>query len=1136
MLSLIPINDKKYGSSDFYYKMMQKCCLPFYKNVPLYADVYNVSKWLGNYNSFNCDRSSDMGKVLQLFSFDNKFKEIFKHHMGYEFKFESPTHINKLIIDENTNNFISNLLNQNYTKNDPFKKTAYNQIVNDLKKFISCYTDRFHEKNSHIIKYYLHHITDVHINMINFLDSIDFDEIIEGYMICSSGQNSTLLYDYGSYFKMIITTNISDFVVINLCKNYSTPIMVKFINSKGDIKIMCEKNNVESSHDFGPYGTPDKILTITISNKDQFYSAQNHIHKMYKTTLLKINKNKQTICIEINNGFVKCITENSATKQVLFASEFFTFDIFNRAKTTNFTYGRVWIMLKPNELLLREIIVDTKRMVALINTVIGTIYFFDYNDKFSNTNELLRLVLNTSLFLKTKCTYCGHINIGDTKLNDGSNIHLLRREHIDWTFYSHKQSTINNYIDSYEIHASNNTLYVKGFTNNKSIFKIFDNFNAENIKNFVPTTTTILRSNNNNIQIEQYGSLNKPHIIKLLNYYSHYYTYNLYHDKLYLNGFSYTNIYYKTTITNNCLNIYTCANKKNQTILFDDLNDLLDSTENSENNIKMNAFINEIIVSINQNNNIIKFDHADLLHKFNQLQNCLDIYTINLKECNDVDLDNLDSNYWYCSIKDKNLYLILDQLFVSNNEEIKILVEKDTKLLDNPIHTNLNNIHPIWNTFILAKDYDIDHEYCTIHDLGKLDKHEFDEFEMTFSSHLLGNKTEVGKVNFKEIVQLDKEEVYQAHFIIEGSDILIFNRPNDHFNLAHFNDNNYQDSYLIIVCGLGDIINWLTGTGTNSSNSNSSVTKHTNNNGRSTVHHNNKLVYEENKGVIVKNEMKIGQLKEFPRIVYKEANIKGTQNRCIVKLRLPDDAKFSRSYNSNNWRRSHLYSGKRRCSKAIVEEILEYNFDHEIPIPNAVAESSISDKKLIYRVGEIVYPDSFDSSNAECSNGIHVFEKLSHIKSLSDKNPPPSEIINEIMPESSFNKPINKSLEIEAKQKAIINEINKKTEEVEKISTSTTEIDELIKHLLKELDEINQEIIELENNITNGNNNNNISTADDVDEIDDEEVPLLVHLPVATAIISSNVPILYPVNKNDELIFVEPLISTLTNRKNKKRE
>ena len=83
-------------------------------------------------------------------------------------------------------------------------------------------------------------------------------------------------------------------------------------------------------------------------------------------------------------------------------------------------------------------------------------------------------------------------------------------------------------------------------------------------------------------------------------------------------------------------------------------------------------------------------------------------------------------------------------------------------------------------------------------------------------------------------------------------------------------------------------------------------------------------------------------------------------NGKLVKLEIPEDAK-----------RSSATSKKCRCSKAKVLEITDY-LDDTNPIDEVVNQNY--GQYTIYRVGEMVYPDSFDDNRwNECSHGIHFF-------------------------------------------------------------------------------------------------------------------------------------------------------------------
>ena len=83
-------------------------------------------------------------------------------------------------------------------------------------------------------------------------------------------------------------------------------------------------------------------------------------------------------------------------------------------------------------------------------------------------------------------------------------------------------------------------------------------------------------------------------------------------------------------------------------------------------------------------------------------------------------------------------------------------------------------------------------------------------------------------------------------------------------------------------------------------------------------------------------------------------------NKCIVKLLIPEDAK-----------RSSATTNKCRCDKAKVLEItsMETN-EHLVEITNTNTEYA----HCVYKVGEMVYPDSFNDDRwDECSHGIHFF-------------------------------------------------------------------------------------------------------------------------------------------------------------------
>lgn len=79
----------------------------------------------------------------------------------------------------------------------------------------------------------------------------------------------------------------------------------------------------------------------------------------------------------------------------------------------------------------------------------------------------------------------------------------------------------------------------------------------------------------------------------------------------------------------------------------------------------------------------------------------------------------------------------------------------------------------------------------------------------------------------------------------------------------------------------------------------------------------------------------------------------------LIKLEIPEDAK-----------RSSATTMKCRCDQAKVLSITD--LDGSNPIDEIFNISQ--EHKLLYKVGEMVYPDSFDENRwKECSHGIHFF-------------------------------------------------------------------------------------------------------------------------------------------------------------------
>ena len=82
--------------------------------------------------------------------------------------------------------------------------------------------------------------------------------------------------------------------------------------------------------------------------------------------------------------------------------------------------------------------------------------------------------------------------------------------------------------------------------------------------------------------------------------------------------------------------------------------------------------------------------------------------------------------------------------------------------------------------------------------------------------------------------------------------------------------------------------------------------------------------------------------------------------RYLVKLEIPEDAK-----------RSSATTNKCRCDKATVLDIICISDNLSL---NLQEITNFNHHETTYKVGEMVYPDSFDEERwNECSHGIHFF-------------------------------------------------------------------------------------------------------------------------------------------------------------------
>jgi len=609
----------------------------------------------------------------------------------------------------------------------------------------------------------------------------------------------------------------------------------------------------------------------------------------------------------------------------------------------------------------------------------------------------------------------------------------------------------------------------------KISIKIFNDFIHNNktlsISTFLCDNKMVTYSNNNNEYIDE-------HIFLFMEEFIHCYMNKA--NEYYNNAFQpYDEFYEMVTVWSAFRYFFSITNGELSIYIYDEKNNLINHGTNKV--IQRDQYI-DLINKIKSNGHIL---HNELLESLNceaiSINKIQIDKTIKLQNYNDF-----DNSYYSVVIKSDGIYLV--NFYDMHNGQY---VCSSDIVYKNIAFLNYHDIQFITETIVISKKYDKNNTFCTFHDLTKLSEKDNKEFKRTFSCSVLDNNTKIAEINLCRMLWLSKDEIFKAKIsLLNGDNIILnvqikqkrmsFNTIKDIMKNNRYYDKTKKEIYtkMVIVCGLGEMFKWLTGN-KSSSSSKVSVTQQTYGSTGTTVHHNGQLVYKENSGTIVANKMKIGKVDKFPTIVYKVAQIIKTHEKCIVKLRLPEDTIFIRSHSTSNIMNSHLFSGKRRCNKAIVLAILKYNLEKEIEIHDAVAESCYFSKKIFYKVGTIVYPDIFDHTSRECSNGIHVFEKLHYTQNLDRSLIEPKnkkkynctkEIIDDIMP-------------LEAKRISILNEINKAKKQTKIIKTS---IDQTMQNLNDELFAIDQQIAVNKNEYDNCNYENDEN--DEVNLLEADEV------------------------------------------------
>ena len=123
------------------------------------------------------------------------------------------------------------------------------------------------------------------------------------------------------------------------------------------------------------------------------------------------------------------------------------------------------------------------------------------------------------------------------------------------------------------------------------------------------------------------------------------------------------------------------------------------------------------------------------------------------------------------------------------------------------------------------------------------------------------------------------------------------------------------------------------------------------------------LIEAVKKGAYLKGAYLTGA-KEIPYVPFacpSDGAFIGWKKVCgnLIKLEIPEDA-----------RRCSAASQKCRCDKAKVLSVWNMRLGEEVPEVVNYAYN----QNTLYKVGEMVYPDSFDEDRwNECSHGIHFF-------------------------------------------------------------------------------------------------------------------------------------------------------------------
>ena len=319
-----------------------------------------------------------------------------------------------------------------------------------------------------------------------------------------------------------------------------------------------------------------------------------------------------------------------------------------------------------------------------------------------------------------------------------------------------------------------------------------------------------------------------------------------------------------------------------------------------------------------------------------------------------------DNHSQMCIIQDEDCYVV-NKMYI--NDDIKSL--KTFLTYENQI-LNINN-----KTNLVGMYY-VDKNNMTV-----ITRNEH-EYEFVFHSRFFENdyimNPQLIKKSIDDRIMIDvKQQNNDIKMTFRdpcNNNIFVFDETYENTSLKNieftlYNDNitiEYENQDGIIYTknswfkrGVNKIVNFFCG-----QHESHSYNHNCNHNCNHNHKHNHKYNNRNNNELEVFNHVKLNNQSYYGWKIAKLCNV---DKYCIVKLIIPADAKFVRSFED-----------KYRCNYAIVARILEFVFNDEIDIPNnPKAETCMHSTIVKYQIGKYIYPDGWDDKSSGCSHGIHFF-------------------------------------------------------------------------------------------------------------------------------------------------------------------